>query len=152
MNNPTTYKTYISDAKRTEPDYTAALGRVFHPQTIRLLHGAMGLATESGEFLDVLKKHIFYGKPWDIANMKEECGDLFWYLAILADAMGEHSFTKIMQTNIAKLRQRYPEKFEEQQAVTRNLPAERQILEGQKCAICGAAPFECSHSIDNNEG
>lgn len=129
MNNPTTYKTYISDALRTEPDYTLALSRVFHPQTIRLLHGAMGLATESGEFLDVLKKHIFYGKPMDITNMKEECGDLFWYLAILADTMGEHNFTKIMQTNIAKLRQRYPEKFTETEAQNRDLEQERKILD-----------------------
>jgi len=126
---PVTYKNYISHAKRTEPDYTNVIGRVVNPKTLRLLHGAMGLVTESAEFLDVMKKYLFYGKPMDIVNMKEECGDLFWYLAILADEMGEANFTNMLQTNIAKLRERYPEKFTEDNAINRDLNAERAILQ-----------------------
>lgn len=129
MNTPVTYRNYIPHAMRTEPDYTNVIGRAVNPTTLRYLHGAMGLVTESAEFLDALKKHLFYGKPVDVTNLKEECGDLFWYLAILADAMGEANFTNMMQQNIAKLRQRYPEKFTEEAATTRDLDAERKILE-----------------------
>lgn len=128
MKNPTTYKTYIKDAVRTECDYTPVIGRVVNPKTLALIHGAMGLATESGEFLDSVKKHIFYGAPLDIVNLKEEMGDLLWYLAILANMMGEANFTNILQANIEKLRARYPEKFTEEKAGNRNFPVEREIL------------------------
>lgn len=128
MPNPVTYKNYIKAACRTEPDYTNVIGRAVNPKTLRLLHGAMGLVTESAEFLDVLKKYLFYGKPMDIVNMKEECGDLFWYLAILADEMGEANFTNMLQTNIAKLRARYPEKFTEEAAQKRDIETERNLL------------------------
>jgi len=47
-----------------------------------LLHCAAGLRTESGELIDVIKKHIFYGQSLDIVNMKEELGDIMWYIAI----------------------------------------------------------------------
>lgn len=129
MKNPTTYKNYIKQAIRTEPDYTNVIGRVVNPKTLRLLHGAMGLATESGEFLDEVKKHLFYSKPLDVVNLKEEMGDLFWYLAIIADMMGEANFTNLLQTNIEKLRARYPEKFTEEKALTRDLSTEREVLE-----------------------
>jgi NTP pyrophosphatase (non-canonical NTP hydrolase) len=129
MQNPVTYKNYIREAKRTEPDYTNVIGRAVNPKTLRLLHGAMGLVTESAEFLDVMKKYLFYGKLMDVVNMKEECGDIFWYLAILADEMGEANFTNMLQTNIAKLRARYPEKFTEEAAQKRDLLTERKVLE-----------------------
>jgi len=129
MKNATTYKSYVRDAIRTEADPLNALTRICQdPRKLRLLHGAMGLCTESGEFLDALKKHFFYGKPLDLVNLREECGDLFWYLAIIADTLGEANFTNMLQTNIAKLRERYPEKFTDEKAVNRNLAAEYQVL------------------------
>lgn len=148
MNDPVTYKNYIRHAKRTEPDYTNVIGRAVNPKTLRLLHGAIGLCTESGEFLDALKKYLFYGKPLDPVNLKEECGDLFWYLAILADEMGEANFTNMLQTNIAKLRARYPEKFTEDAAQNRQLEAEQDVLKyghpfqesstmPECCGVCG---------------
>lgn len=53
----------------------------------RLVHSALGLATEAGEVLDVLKKTLFYGKHLDVSNLREEISDLMWYVAILCDAM-----------------------------------------------------------------
>jgi len=144
MNDPVTYRNYISHAKRTEPDYTNVIGRAVNPKTLRLLHGAMGLCTESAEFLDAMKKYLFYGKPLDPVNLKEECGDIFWYLAILADEMGEANFTNMLQTNIAKLRVRYPEKFTEEKAQVRDLKAERVKLE-HPCILCGGDPKACGH-------
>lgn len=127
---PTTYRNYIKQAVRTECDYTACIGRVVNPKTLRLLHGVMGLVDEASEMQKNLKDYIFYGKTLDLTNMKEEGGDLFWFLAILADALGEANFTNMLQLNIKKLRSRYPQKFEESSAQNRDLSAERKILEG----------------------
>lgn len=122
---------YIRDAIRTEsrPD-DAMRQRLCAEDTIRLLHAAIGKATEAGELLDALKKHIFYGKPLDMVNVLEEVGDGFWYDAIICDVSGV-TFQQIQERNIAKLRARYPQKFEAEQAINRDLDAERRVLEGQ---------------------
>lgn len=93
-----------------------------------LLHGAMGVATEAGELLDVVKKNWAYHKPIDHVNIREEIGDVLWYLALLARATGS-DLDQIAATNVAKLRARYPEKFTNEQALHRDLGAERAILE-----------------------
>ncbi len=60
----------------------------------------MGASTEAAEILDQLKKHIYYGRDLDRTNLFEETGDLFWYLAIIADELG-FSFEEAMVSNIA---------------------------------------------------
>lgn len=119
---------YINDALRTlSSEYTSISSRVEEPYIIDLLHSSMGLATESGEFLDVLKKHIFYGKTIDEVNLKEELGDLMWYMAIAMNALGTN-FEDEARRNIEKLRARYPEKFTESNAINRNIDLEYKIL------------------------
>jgi NTP pyrophosphatase (non-canonical NTP hydrolase) len=54
----------------------------------RLDHAAMGLVTESGELVDALKKHKRYGREFDMLNFCEELGDVAWYTALAADALG----------------------------------------------------------------
>lgn len=95
----------------------------------RLLHAAMGLCTEAGEFTDAMKREIFYGKPVDFTNLVEEIGDVLWYVALACNALGV-DMSEVMDKNIAKLRTRYPEKFTEQDAINRDLDAEREALEG----------------------
>lgn len=116
---------------RTDCDYTSAIGRIINPKTLRLLHAVMGVVDEAAELQKNLKSYIFYGKPIDLTNVKEEAGDLFWFLALLADTVGEANFTNMLQANIAKLRQRYPERFTEANANVRDLEAERKVLEQQ---------------------
>jgi NTP pyrophosphatase (non-canonical NTP hydrolase) len=41
----------------------------------------MGIITETAELVDVLKKQLAYGKDIDWVNVKEEIGDIFWYMA-----------------------------------------------------------------------
>lgn len=53
----------------------------------RILHGIIGVVTELGEAIDALKKSLYYGKELDIVNLKEEIGDILWYLSILTDAL-----------------------------------------------------------------
>ena len=122
-------KDYIEKALRTEScDYAKISERMQNKCTIRLLHAGIGLATESGEFLDALKKHIYYGKELDKVNLIEEISDQMWYCAIALDELGV-SFEEVMAKNIAKLSARYPEKFTEEKAENRDLEIERSILE-----------------------
>ncbi|MCB9025822.1 MAG: nucleoside triphosphate pyrophosphohydrolase family protein [Bdellovibrionaceae bacterium] len=120
---------YVINATKTEStDFDKITERLSQKGNVRLLHGAIGLATEAGEFLDALKKHIYYGKPLDRVNLAEELGDLFWYCAIIADEL-QVPFSDIMDKNIEKLKARYGEKFSEEKAENRNLKVERKILE-----------------------
>ena len=122
-------KEYIQNAIRTESNDLEGMNkRLCDDGTKRLLHAGIGLATESGEFLDAIKKHVFYGKELDRVNLQEELGDLFWYMAIACDELGIE-FEPIMDRNIEKLRARYGEKFSEDRAENRDLEKERQILE-----------------------
>ena len=122
-------KEYIQSAIKTESrDFNIIEERLKGSRIQRLLHASFGLSTESGELLDALKKHIFYGRPLDLVNISEEMGDLFWYLAILSDELGLE-FEKIMEKNIEKLKARYGHRFTENQAFERNLEKEREILE-----------------------
>lgn len=70
------------------------------------LHSAIGLSTEANELLDAYKKARFYGRELNTQNIKEEIGDILWYLAILCDKL-DYSFDKAMIDNIAKLEKRY---------------------------------------------
>ena len=72
---------------RTEADDHIAQGQRA-ASSIRLLHGAIGLSTESGELLDQVKKNVFYGKPLDKVNILEECGDVLWYVCLILDSQG----------------------------------------------------------------
>lgn len=93
------------------------------------LHMILGMQTEVAEIADVYKKCIAYKKTLDYVNIKEELGDAMWYIANLCNMHG-WDLRDILDTNIAKLEARYPEKFTEEQALNRNLSVERQILEG----------------------
>jgi len=99
-----------------------------HDQLSRLLHAAMGLCTEAGEFMDPLKKALFYGKEIDEVNLREELGDLLWYIAIACDAL-DTTVELEMARVIAKLQVRYPEKFDDYLADNRNYEQERAVLE-----------------------
>lgn len=123
---------YVKNAIKTEStDFTAMNERLNDDGLKRLLHAGIGLSTESGEFLDALKKHIFYGKELDKVNLVEEVGDLFWYIAIVADELG-FKIEDVMDNNISKLKARYGEKFSEEKAENRDLETERNILDKQK--------------------
>lgn len=72
-----------------------------------ILNGCLGLAGETGEFNDIIKKWIFHEKPLDEEHAKKELGDIFWYLAMICESFG-WDMDEIMQMNIEKLEKRYP--------------------------------------------
>ena len=53
-----------------------------------LINGVMGLCGESGEAIDIVKKHLAQGHPLDRWKLAEELGDIAWYLAETAHAIG----------------------------------------------------------------
>jgi len=116
---------YKSESSRTFLNRTEGIDA----RTTDLLHCVIGLGTESGEMLDQFKRHIYYGKPLDVVNVKEELGDVMWYLMNLCRLMNL-DLEEIMQMNIDKLKARYPDKFTAENALNRDTTAERIILEG----------------------
>ena len=122
-------KEYIKSAIRTESkDLSKIYERLEKKSMVRILHAGLGVSTEAGELLDAIKKHVYYGKELDTTNLFEEMGDLFWYMAILADELG-FNFEDIMKKNIEKLQARYGESFTESGACVRDLAKERDCLE-----------------------
>lgn len=75
-----------------------------------LLNGVMGLCGESGEAIDLVKKWMMQGHALDKAHLAKELGDVAWYLAETATAIG-YDLETILQNNIDKLKARYPEGF-----------------------------------------
>ena len=83
-----------------------------------LINGVMGLCGESGEVIDLVKKHLAQGHELDTEKMAKELGDVAWYLAETATAIG-YSLEDIFQMNIDKLKKRYPEGFSTEKSVKR---------------------------------
>jgi len=76
------------------------------PEQTNLIHMVIGISGEAGELLDAVKKHTIYQKPLDVVNVKEEIGDIFFYLFNLIDSLGL-TFEEIIQGNMDKLSVRY---------------------------------------------
>ena len=76
----------------------------------RLLTAGVGINAEGGEFLEIVKKMVFQGKPFNEDNREHmiiELGDLMWYVAQATQALGV-SFEEVIETNVKKLEKRYP--------------------------------------------
>ena len=86
----------------------------------QLLNGLMGLCGESGEAIDIMKKHLAQKHDLDKGHLAKELGDVAWYLAIAAYFLG-YDLETIMNMNIEKLQERYPVKFESDLSIHRKL-------------------------------
>ena len=84
----------------------------------KLLNGLIGLNGESGEAIDLFKKFFFQGHKLDKNKVIEELGDILWYIAQCARALGTDLET-IGQYNIAKLVMRYPDGFSVENSIKR---------------------------------
>ena len=83
-----------------------------------LVNSVMGLSGESGEVIDLVKKHLFHNHELDKDKLKLELGDVLWYLAEAAEALGI-SLEDIAISNIDKLKRRYPEGFDFEKSINR---------------------------------
>ena len=87
----------------------------------RLLTAALGLGSESGEFVEIVKKMILQGKPAseeNIFHMKRELGDIIWYWTTACASLGLDPY-EVISENQKKLEARYGEKFEVQRSEVR---------------------------------
>ena len=83
-----------------------------------LINAVMGLCGESGEAIDIVKKHLHQGHDLDKDKLIKELGDIAWYLAEAAYAL-DVELDEVLRGNIAKLRARYPEGFDTEKSVHR---------------------------------
>ena len=84
-----------------------------------LLNSALGLCGESGEVADLLKKYHFQGHNLDLDHVAKELGDVAWYLAVGAYAIG-FDLETILQMNVDKLKARYPDGFSTDRSLHRD--------------------------------
>ena len=76
----------------------------------RLLTAAVGISAEGGEFMEIVKKMVFQGKPWDEHNRKHliiELGDVMWYVMQACMALNI-TLDDVIAGNVEKLKKRYP--------------------------------------------
>lgn len=107
---------YQTMALRTEKNANGNGLSLLH--NARLLNGLAGLNGEAGEAIDILKKHLFQGHDLDREHLAKELGDVAWYLAVSADALG-YSLEEILKMNVEKLHARYPDGFEAERSMNR---------------------------------
>lgn len=84
-----------------------------------LINGVMGLCGESGETIDIVKKHLAQGHDLDKDKIIDELGDVAWYIAETAYAL-DTDLETVLSRNIDKLKKRYPQGFDEDKSINRN--------------------------------
>ena len=82
------------------------------------INGCLGLAGESGEVLDIIKKWVFHEKELDKDHLKKEIGDVMWYVAMLCESF-DFNIDEILKINVCKLKSRYPDGFDTEKANSR---------------------------------
>ena len=105
----------------TIKEYQSLAMRTVNPDLSKkdmLINSVMGLCGESGEAIDIVKKWYAHGHELDIEHFKKELGDIAWYLAEAATAIGVE-LEDILEANIEKLKQRYPEGFDTEKSINR---------------------------------
>lgn len=83
-----------------------------------LQNGVMGLCGEAGEVIDIVKKCMFQGHPLDKKKLALEISDVLWYAAVSAYAIG-YPLSEIMEMNIEKLKERFPDGFDKARSINR---------------------------------
>lgn len=101
---------YQQLALRNEPEKIKNEGMV-----ARLTQGVLGLCGESGEVADLFKKYMFQGHELNREHMAKELGDVAWYLAVAADAIG-CTLEYILELNLEKIGARYPDGFDSERS------------------------------------
>lgn len=84
-----------------------------------LINAVMGLCGESGEAIDIVKKHLHQGHDLNREKLIKELGDIAWYLSEAATAL-DVDLETVLERNIEKLKNRYPEGFSAERSIHRN--------------------------------
>lgn len=126
-NNINDYLTKLSDARNLQKHNPISLTQ----EETDLYHAALGISSEVAEINLAIFETLLAGAVLDTVNMKEEVGDILWYLAIICRACG-FDFEDCMKANIDKLnKKRYKNGFTTDDALNRDLDGEREILQSK---------------------
>lgn len=98
--------------------FGGAIVKSMTPEDAHNLHMVVGISGEAGELLDAMKKAVIYRKPLDIENVKEEIGDILFYIQGLCNSIN-YSLTEAMIDNMDKLGKRYEKGYSDQAAQER---------------------------------
>lgn len=104
----------LSSKTANKMEHIMAEGR-----TLELLNYCLGLAGESGELIDYIKKVIFHKHELNLYHVEKELGDILWYVSQLARVLNL-DMGDIAETNIEKLKKRYPNGFSTEKSVNRD--------------------------------
>ncbi|AVK60592.1 nucleotide pyrophosphohydrolase [Lactobacillus sp. CBA3605] len=88
-------------------DYQALANRTLYGNEQVLTNLSLGLASETGQVVDLVKKYTFHGKSLNKDQLTKQMGDVLWYLSQVAE-WADIPFDDVAQQNIAKLNQKYP--------------------------------------------
>lgn len=86
--------------------FGGAIVKSMTPEDAHNLHMVVGISGEAGELLDAMKKAVIYRKPLDVENVKEEIGDVLFYIQGLCNSIG-YSIPEALSDNMDKLNKRY---------------------------------------------
>lgn len=111
-----TFEEYAEAARRTQAGFSSDVSNI--------VVAALGLAGESGEVADHVKKALAQGHEIDCKKVSLELGDILWYVVLMVDALYEEfgfavSPSDIPRWNIEKLKERYPEGFDSERSRNR---------------------------------
>ena len=109
MNHHTNYAKFVASRMKT-----------MDTPLLDIVHMAMGIAGESGELVDAVKKRFAYNKPLDLDNVMEELGDILFYVQGMLLAIGNgYTLSALMELNTEKLTRRYPSGYSDADAIAR---------------------------------
>jgi NTP pyrophosphatase (non-canonical NTP hydrolase) len=94
---------------------------------IEVIHGILGILSEAAELGQVLLDAAMSGLPLDQLDLKDELGDVMWYQALILNSIGSN-FEEAGESNIAKLRERFPDKFDASRAINPNKEVEKSVI------------------------
>ncbi len=90
--------------------YQIGAMRTANPECKDLANACLGLAGEVGEFVEIVKKHLYHGIQADHDKLVKELGDVAWYMALACEIL-DVNMSEVLTKNLDKLEKRYPEKF-----------------------------------------
>lgn len=91
-------------------DYQSLANKTLYGNEQVLTNCALGLASETGEVLDIIQKYTFESQPMNREALIKEMGDVLWYLSQISE-WANISFDEVAQTNIDMLQKRFPDGY-----------------------------------------
>lgn len=123
--NTETYLKFVDTLENK--DFASLKERLSDDENIRLTHSVMGLSSEVGEFVDLVKKKIFYGKEFDKVKAVSELGDILWFLGQTCNTLGI-SLEDVMINNYSKLSTRFKTGYNNEAAIHKSDALEREAM------------------------